>query len=136
MSTWKRPDRDKGLGADQCYYIRNAALARGREELDLEVDPPPDLAIEVQFTSSSLNRMGIYARLRVPELWRYDGHRLSMHQLGADCEYHDCETSLSFPGLTAADVVRLFELGRTMDKREWVREIHDFVHNELIPRTR
>ncbi len=66
---------------------------------------------------------------------RYDGNKLSMHQLGADGEYHPCETSLSFPGLSAADVVRLIELGRTMDKRQWVRAIHDFVRDELIPRT-
>ncbi len=67
MTTWRRPDMDKGLEADQCYYIHNAALARGREELELEVDPPPDLAIEVDIRSSSLNRMGVHAGLRVPE---------------------------------------------------------------------
>jgi Uma2 family endonuclease len=135
MTTWRRPDMDKGLEADQCYYIRNAALARGREELDLEVDPPPDLAIEVDITSSSLNRMGVYAGLRVPEVWRYDGHEALMHQLGANGEYHLCETSLSFPGLRAADIVRLIDLGRTVDKRQLVRAIEDFVRNELVRRT-
>ena len=135
MTTWKRPDMDKGLEADQCYYIRNALLARQREELDLEIDPPPDLAIEVDITSSSLNRMGVYAGLKVPELWHFYGLRMSMYQLGTDGEYHPCQTSLSFPGLTAADVVRFIELGRTTEKHQWAREIHDFVRNELIPRT-
>jgi Uma2 family endonuclease len=91
MTTWKRPDMEKGLEADQCYYVRHAAIVRERDELDLEVDPPPDLAIEVDITSSSLDRMGIYAALRVPELWRYEGSRLTMYQLGADGEYRPCK---------------------------------------------
>jgi Uma2 family endonuclease len=135
MTTWRRPDMDKGLEADQCYYIRNALLARQRQELDLEVDPPPDLAIEVDITSSSLNRMGVYAGLKVPEVWRFDWHEVFMHQLGAVGEYHPCETSLSFPGLRAADIVRLVDVGRTVDKRQLVRAIQDFVRNELVRRT-
>ena len=75
MTTWRKPDAEKGLEADQCYYIQNQAVVRDREVLDLDVDPPPDLAIEVDITSSSLNRMEIYAELRVPEVWRYDGRR-------------------------------------------------------------
>jgi len=59
MTTWRTPEIEKGLEADQCYYIRNEAVVREREELDLEVGPPPDLAIEVDITSSAMNRMEI-----------------------------------------------------------------------------
>src|SRR5262249_18217718 len=134
MTTWKRPDMEKGLESDQCYYIQNEAIVRQKEELDLEVDPPPDLAVEVDITSSSLSRMGIYAELRVPEVWRYDGPRLTMYQLQPDGQYRPCETSLSFPGLHPADVERFLEMGRTMAKRQWARAIGDWVRNELIPR--
>ena len=134
MTTWKRPDMEKGLESDQCYYIRNEAIVRERKELDLEVDPPPDLAVEVDITSSSLNRMAIYAELRVPEVWRYDGRTLTMYQLQADGSYRPCETSLSFPGLRPADVERFLELGRTMPKRQWARAIREWVRAELIPR--
>ena len=134
MTTWKRPDMEKGLESDQCYYIRHEAIVRQRVELDLEVDPPPDLAIEVDITSSSLNRMGIYAELRVPEVWRYDGRSLTMYQLHADGSYRPCETSLSFPGVRPADVERLLELGRTTPKRQWARDIRARVRDELIPR--
>jgi Uma2 family endonuclease len=133
MTTWKRPDMEKGLEADQCYYILHAAIVRQRDELDLEVNPPPDLAIEVDITSSSLDRMAIYADLCVPELWRYDGSRLTMYRLDADGEYQPCETSLSFPGLRPADVERFIQRGRTTPKRQWAREIRDFVRAELIP---
>src|ERR1700680_5042692 len=47
MTTWRKTDAEKGLEADQCYYIQNQAIVRDREVLDLDVDPPPDLAIEV-----------------------------------------------------------------------------------------
>ena len=134
MTTWKRPDMEKGLESDQCYYIRNEAIVREREELDLEVDPPPDLAVEVDITSSSLNRMAIYAELRVPEVWRYDCRTLTMYRLQADGSYRPCETSLSFPGLRPADVERFLELGRTMAQRVWARAIRDWVRAELIPR--
>jgi Uma2 family endonuclease len=134
MTTWKRPDMEKGLESDQCYYIRHAAIVREKDELDLEVDPPPDLAIEVDITSSSLSRMEIYAELRVPEVWRYDGQRLTMYQLQPDGRYRACETSLSFPGLQPADVERFVEMGRTTAKRQWSRAIREWVRNELIPR--
>ncbi|MFI5458746.1 MAG: Uma2 family endonuclease [Isosphaerales bacterium] len=136
MTTWRKPDAEKGLEPDQCYYIQNEAVVRKREVLDLEVDPPPDLAIEVDITSSSLDRMGIYAELRVPEVWRYDGQTVTMFQLQADRQYGPCAESLSFPGLRPADVERFIELDPTMDKLRWLRELRDWVRNELIPRRR
>ena len=134
MTTWRRPDLEKGIESDQCYYIRNQAIVRERAELNLEVDPPPDLAIEVDITSSSLNRLAIYAELRVPEVWRYADQKLTMFQLQPDGTYLTCETSLSFAGLRPADVERLIELARRMDKLRWAREIRDWVRNEFIPR--
>ena len=134
MTTWKRPDTEKGLEPDQCYYIQNQAVVRAKPVLDLEVDPPPDLAIEVDITSSSLNRMRIYAGLGVPEVWRYDGSTLTMLRLQADGRYQPFETSRSFPGLRPADVERYLELGRTTDKLRWARELREWVRRELIPR--
>jgi Uma2 family endonuclease len=134
MTTWRKPDAEKGLEADQCYYIQNQAIVRDREVLDLDVDPPPDLAIEVDITSSSLNRMEIYAGLRVPEVWRYDGRVVTMFQLRPEGQYQGIDESLSFPGLRPADVLRFIELGSTMDKLRRARELRDWVRNELVPR--
>lgn len=136
MTTWKKPGAEKGLEPDQCYYIQNQAVVREKETLDLEIDPPPDLAIEVEIISSSLNRMGIYAELRVPEVWRFDGQTLTMHQLQADGLYQPSEVSRSFPGLRPTDVERFLELGRTTDKIRWARELRDWVRDELVPRGR
>ena len=49
--------------------------------LDLTVDPPPDLAIEVDISRSSIDKLGIYADLGVPELWFYDGQSLVVRRL-------------------------------------------------------
>lgn len=77
-TTWSREDLRKGLEADQCYYIQNELAVRGKSEIDLAIDPPPDLAIEIDITSSSVDRLGIYAVLGVPEVWRYDGESLTI----------------------------------------------------------
>lgn len=68
--TLKRPERAAGKELDLCYYIQNAALVRGNTELDLTSLPPPDLAVEVDITNSSLNQLDLYADIGVPEVWR------------------------------------------------------------------
>lgn len=102
--------------------------------IDLEVDPPPDLAIEVDITRSSLDRMGIYAGLGVSEVWRYDGQSLSIWVLEADRQYHPRAESPSFPGLRPSDVERFVGSGRITDKLRWVRELRDWVRDEFLPR--
>jgi len=66
--TCDREDLARGLEPDQCYYIQNEAMIWGKDKIDLTSDPPPDLAIEIDITSSSLNRFAIYAQLGVPEV--------------------------------------------------------------------
>jgi Uma2 family endonuclease len=80
-TTFRRRDIDGGLEPDQCYYTVNAQRMLGLRDLDLSVDPPPDLALEVDFTRSSLDRMAIYAALGVPEVWRWDAAGLHVYHL-------------------------------------------------------
>src|SRR5438046_9570204 len=61
--TFKRKDLAKGFEPDSCFYIDHAEQVRGKEELDLVTDPPPDLVIEVDITRSSLSRFPIFAAL-------------------------------------------------------------------------
>jgi Uma2 family endonuclease len=69
-TTWKRKVLRKGIEADECYYIQSVAKIAGKADIDLTVDPPPDLAIEVEVSSSAIDKLGVYAALRVPEVWR------------------------------------------------------------------
>lgn len=79
-TTLKRKSLAKGIEPDSCYYIQNEAAMRSRETLNLEIDPPPDLAVAIDITSSSVNKFNIYAALGVAELWRYDGEVLKFYQ--------------------------------------------------------
>lgn len=118
-----------GGEADKSYYIRYEHVVRDREEYDPAIDPPPDLAVEVDLSSKSSRRMLVFAELGVPELWQYDGERLVFKSLGDDGTYHAIEQSLSFPGLAAADLERFIHCHGTMGENaldeelaKWVRK--------------
>ncbi|MEH1889867.1 MAG: Uma2 family endonuclease [Nostoc sp.] len=127
-TTWRRESRMAGVESDNCFYFQNEAAIRGRFDLDLRQDPPPDLALEIDVTSKSLNRFPIYARLGVPELWCYDSGELKIYHL-QDGEYVESEKSLVFPTLAIRDLPKLIEQNRADGRRairravrEWVRE--------------
>jgi Uma2 family endonuclease len=134
-TTWRREDIERGLEPDECFYVYDHAeqLAE-KEEIDLNTDPTPDLAIEIDITRSSLDRQGIYAALGVPELWRFDGESLRVLRLRDDRTYEPCTASPTFPFLPLGDVVRLLKQGATMDQSRWGRMVREWVRNELAPR--
>jgi Uma2 family endonuclease len=124
---------DKGLEPDECYYFSSASRVHDWSRVDLTVDPPPDLAIEVDITSSSLDKLGIYAALGVPEVWRYDGEALTVLLLGAGNEYQRSEKSLVFP------LVPMHELGAflsdyvTGNDKRWGRSFRKWVRETTVP---
>ncbi|MBY0512734.1 MAG: Uma2 family endonuclease, partial [Gemmataceae bacterium] len=120
--TLRRKKRLKGIEADRCYWIANAPKVAGVRRLDLAVHPPPDLAIEVDVTNSSLDRFGIYARLGVPELWRLDGDDLRFHVRGPDGKYAEAATSRTFPGIAPADLVPFLKQARAAADQNAISE--------------
>lgn len=98
-TTFKRKDLGKAFEADESYYIENAEKIREKEELDLQIDPPPDLVIEVEITSSAIPKMKLFAAMGVPEVWRHDGEQLTMHRLHTD-SYEPITESVALPGFT------------------------------------
>src|SRR5712691_10796692 len=98
-TTFRRADLARGFEPDSCFYIQHEADISGKSTIDLTVDPPPDLVIEVDITSDSLDKLPIYAQVGVPEVWRYDGQRLRISILTAE-RYLESETSLVLPLLT------------------------------------
>jgi Uma2 family endonuclease len=101
-ATFRREDLAKGLEPDECYYIRHADAFRAKYDLDLTVDPPPDLAIEIDITHRSIARQPIYAALGVPELWRFDGKKLQLLELNEQGKYQPIDSSRAFPQLPMA----------------------------------
>jgi len=102
--TMRRKDVKRGLEPDNCFYLANAQAILGKRELDFRVDPPPDLAIEVDITHKSLDRMGIYAALKVPEIWRCEEDALRCYHRNKTGRYEEKPTSLAFPWLRVADL--------------------------------
>lgn len=126
--TCDREDLASGLEPDQCYYIQHEPQVRGLNQIDLTQSPPPDLAVEIDITSSSLNRFAIYQALGVPEIWRYDGNQLEIYSLQAD-GYVSQSGSQALPLLTATEISRLLDVSQTMGEnalvkqfRQWIRQ--------------
>ena len=94
--------QEAGAGPDACFYIQNWQAMLGKERLDLTVDPPPDLAIEVDLTS--LTSLDIYQTLAVPELWIYRQGTLKIYVLTPD-GYQDRPHSPTFPDTDVKDIL-------------------------------
>ena len=128
-TTWRKRAKMAGVEPDNCFYFQNEAVVRGRLDLDLsQGDPPPDLALEIDLTSKSLDRFPIYARLDVPEIWCYDQGKLKIYHLQAD-KYVTAETSLALPNLPIKHLPQIIEDHRSQGRRvirqairHWVRE--------------
>ena len=110
-TTWTRPDLLKGLEADESYHVQSAPLILGKLELDLTVDPPPDLAIEVEVASPLLDKEAVYRGLGVPELWRVraDGS-CDMLRLDPAGAYQPVAVSVAVPPFTPAVVSQYLRL--------------------------
>lgn len=132
-TTMKRRKKLKGIESDRCYWIVNEPQMRGKKKLDLRIDPPPDLAIEVDVTNSSVDRMAIYEALSVPEVWRLEGQSLTFHVLGPSQRYSETATSLAFPFVTPADLLHHLALTDHMDENAAVREFRNWVRQRLEP---
>ena len=126
-TTFKNQKMLKGIEPDDCFYIQNEAAVRGKDRLDLTVDPPPDLAIEIDVTSRT--HPSIYEALKVPELWRFENRKLQINVL-QEGKYIKCESSPNFPNFPLIESIPQYlnqckTVGRnkTMKAfRAWVRE--------------
>jgi Uma2 family endonuclease len=107
-ATWKRQQLDRGVEPDCCYYVANALRVIGKRTFDLEIDPPPDIVVEIDITNESLSKFPIYAALSVPEIWRYDGKSVYFYELVKD-RYKELSESASFSGLTPAMLATALE---------------------------
>lgn len=128
--TLKRQDLIRGIEPDNCYYIQNELAIRSKREIDLTTDLPPDLAIEIDITSSSIDKFQIYAALRVPELWRYDGRVLRFYQL-REGEYVEIDASVAFPFVTVREISRFLEQSKTTGEMAVLRSFRAWVRNQI-----
>ncbi|HEX8151463.1 MAG TPA: Uma2 family endonuclease [Pyrinomonadaceae bacterium] len=110
-TTFKSKKLLKGAEPDTCFYVQSAPQIIGKRRINLDTDPPPDVVVEIDLSSGSLYKFPIYAALRVPEIWRYDGHATRFYKLAGE-NYEVIQHSLAFPLLTAEDLARYVELSK------------------------
>jgi Uma2 family endonuclease len=107
-ATFKSKLLKKGLEPDACFYVQNAAHVIGKRRINLDVDPPPDVVVEVDTTNESLPKFPIYVALGVPEIWRYDGQRVYFYKLAGE-NYELMQDSLAFPNFSTQDLTQYME---------------------------
>jgi Uma2 family endonuclease len=133
-TTFQREDIERGLEPDECYYVQHEPSMGAKFEIDLMKDPPPDLAIEMDYSPHAIDRESVYAALEVPEIWQYDGERLAGLARGDDGRYRPIESSIAFPFLKLNDVERFLREARGMREDASVRSFRDWVRNTFTPR--
>ncbi len=126
-ATFRRDDLEVGLEPDECYYLAHFASVRGKPRIDLSIDPPPDLAVEIDITRRSIPRQPIYASLGIPELWRFDGKRLIVLVLTQAGSYEECTSSPAFPFLPMDEFRGFLELARDNDETATMRAFQKWV---------
>ncbi|MBW4562631.1 MAG: Uma2 family endonuclease [Mojavia pulchra JT2-VF2] len=130
--TLKRDDMQRGVEPDSCYYIQNESLARGKRDIDLNFDPPPDLVIEIDITSTSLDKRPIYANLGVPEFLLYDGRTLKFFVLSEPILiYTLVQQSPTFPLLMLDVIPRFIEQSLTEGETLTLRSFRTWVSQRL-----
>lgn len=128
-TTFKNSAMLKGIGPDQCFYIQNEAIVRGKKRLDLAVDPPPDLALEVDITSRT--HPETYAALGVPELWCRMGEQIHIYRLQGD-RYIEVEESPSFSGWSLqTEIPNYLAQSRVEGRNKAMRSFRQWVRKQL-----
>ncbi len=129
-TTFRRRKKLRGIEPDSCWWIANESQVRGKTRIDLRVDPPPDLSLEIDVTHSSLDRLAIYEALKIPEVWQVEDQNIICYLLNAD-HYSVSAVSRAFPGLTVSDLAAFLKLSGQMDDNAIVRQFRSWVRAQF-----
>lgn len=111
---------ERGFEPDESYYIGNERKVRGKLLFEPDVDPPPDLVIEIDVTRRSKKKLKLLGSMKVPEVWLHDGKKLSFLIRSRTGEYRDKATSKAFPFLRPDDFTRFIEQYGEMSEHDLV----------------
>jgi len=130
-TTYKRKDLKRGFEPDSCFYFKNEALMRGKKRLDLSVDPPPELVIEIDSTSLSLKRLPLFAAFGISEVWRFDGKEIQILILESG-EYRGNEDSLALPKVTGAAISHFVHESFKTGRLEWIKKVRAWAQQQKL----
>ena len=124
-TTFKKDSTQKGVEPDGCFYLQSYDKVFGMGKIDLE-QFPPDLAIEVDIFSPSINRFPIYAEFKVPETWRYQNDEVKIHLFDGE-NYLESDESLALPSITSELLTRLLTESETVKRSAWLKNVRELV---------
>jgi len=126
--TLTRDDLERGGEPDSSYYLQNESLVRNKDNIDLAIDPHPDLVLEVEYSRSAINKLTLYASMGIPEVWRFNGNLLQVYTL-AEGQYTEVELSPTFNPIPVKamtgflqQVTTKGEIAVTREFRTWVKQ--------------
>lgn len=120
-TTFSRQDLDRGLEPDNCYWIANEMRVRDRDAIDLSIDPPPDLALEVDVTSQMIPKLPIYQAIGVPEVWRWHDESLEIVVLQGVAGFLAQDRSACLPNFPVVAMVNLLRQRQSMGNNALIR---------------
>ena len=128
-TTLKNERSRQAVEPDTSFYIQNQAAIIGKNRIDLNIDPPPDLAIEIDITSRT--RFENYEILGVPELWRHTQQGLEIFLL-KEGKYIKSESSPNFLDIPIVELVNEYvQQCLTIGRSQAMRNFRDWVKNNL-----
>jgi len=130
-TTFRRKERKKGAEPDSCFYIQSIDCLKGKDLNKIDItEYPPDLVVEVDYTSPSIDKFPIYAMLGVPEIWLYKDSIVKFFRLNRK-KYVEISESITLPNVIASDVTRFINENRTMERPQWLRSVRAWAASDL-----
>jgi Uma2 family endonuclease len=124
-TTFRRKDLERGFEPDASFYVQNEERIRGKRQIDLTVDPPPDIILEMEMSRSALDKLPLFASMGIPEVWRCDGQRVTILILEQN-RYRESSNSLALPALTSEVLTRFLAESRTMLSPDWFEAVSEW----------
>jgi Uma2 family endonuclease len=129
-TTFQRDDLERGFEADESYYLANAPAVRGKEEIDLAIDPPPDLAIEIDISRKSMKKLDLYCSIGVSEVWICDGEVIHVYVRRGD-GYESTRKSDVLPQFPLEEAERTLERRHSVGQNDLLRSFRQFIRERV-----
>jgi Uma2 family endonuclease len=127
-TTFRREDVNRGVEPDSCFYIQSVDQITGVTKLDLDIHPPPDLAVEIDITNPSIDKLPIYAAFGVREIWHYDGQQVIILRLEDD-GYVASEMSVAYPRLSRKKIGFFISASKSEPRPAWQRSVREWARS-------
>jgi Uma2 family endonuclease len=136
QTTFRRRGKRGGVEGDHTFYLASEPRVRGKMQIDLRVDPPPDLAIEVVYTHQAEAALKVYRRLGVPEVWICEEGDLRILVRQENGQYAEVASSLAFPFLTSDEITKWTQWPYSGTDTDWMEEVHRWLFETIVPRAK